>query len=105
MVVSAILVGNSSISSHVNGIWVYFHIIKTQKKTVNNVVTKNHHSVKYANGENHVRWFNCQQSKYNKVQIATLNKTNSANKYRENQSNIIKIIVSNRNIKNNDNDT
>ena len=100
MVVSAILVGNSSISSQVNGIWVYFHIIKTQKKTVNKVVTKNHHSVKYANGENHVRLLSCRHNKNNNVQIATLNKINSANKYRENQSNIIKTMVSNRNMKN-----
>jgi hypothetical protein len=54
-VVSTTFSGNDSISSHVNGIWVYFHIINTQKNTVNNVVTKNHHSVKYANGEKLVR--------------------------------------------------
>ena len=50
-VVSTTFSGKDSISSHVNGICVYFHIIKTQKNTVNNVVTKNHHSVKYENGE------------------------------------------------------
>jgi hypothetical protein len=46
IVVSAILFGNSWISLHVNGILVYFHTIKTQKNTVNKVVTKNHHAVK-----------------------------------------------------------
>ena len=61
---------------------------------------KNHHSVKYENGEKPVRWFNCQHNKNNKVQIATLNKINSITKYRENQSNIIKIIVSSKNIQN-----
>ena len=48
-VVSTTFSGNDSISSHVNGICVYFHIINTQKNMVNNVVTKNHHSVKKQN--------------------------------------------------------
>ena len=66
---------------------------------------KNHHSLKYANGENPVRWFNCQHNKNNKVQIAVLNKINSATKYRENHNNTIKLIVSNKNIQNNINNT
>ena len=61
---------------------------------------KNHHSVKYENGENPVRWFSCQQRRNSNVQIATLNRTNSITKYRENQSNMIKVIVSNKNIHN-----
>ena len=94
IVVVAIFSGKDWISSHVKGIWVYFHIIKTQKNIVINVITKNHHCVKYENGENVVRLFNCQLSKNNKVHIEKLNNINSRIKYRENPEIIIKAIAS-----------
>ena len=84
---------------------MYFHIINTQKNTVNNVVTKNHHSVKYENGEKYVRLFNCQSNRNNNVHIVILNNTNSAIKYRENHENIINNMVSDKNIINNINNT
>ena len=104
-VVSTTFSGNDSISSHVNGILVYFQTIKTQKNTVNKLTIKNHHSVKYENGEKPVRLSNCQSKRNNKVQIATLNNTNSITKYHENQSKTIKLIISNKNIQNKTNNT
>ena len=65
------------------------------------MVTRNHHSVKYENGEKPVRLFNCQSNRNNRVQIVTLKSTNSAIKYRENHENIINSIVSTKNIMNN----
>ena len=79
--------------------------MNTQKNTVNIAVIKNHHSVKYANGEKSIRLFNCLLSKNKNVQIATLKRINSATKYRENHSNMVKLITSNKNMKNKTNNS